>query len=212
MRNRWIGFIVAAITLVVCIWAYPQLPARVATHWDFRGEPNGYSGRFFATFLFPVIIAVVAAVAQVLPKIDPKGKNYLKFNDTYWLLINGVLIFMGVMHLAVIGNAIGAPVSVRRVLPIALGFLFIVIGNYLSRVQPNWFLGIRTPWTLSSDTVWRKTHRLGGWVFVIAGVLFIASAFVPGVASAIPIGVVIALLAVTPVLYSLYLWLRERSS
>lgn len=212
MRNRWIGFIVAAVTLGAAIWAYPQLPARVATHWNLHGEPDGYSGRFVGAFVFPLVILGVALVVQILPKIDPKGKNYLKFNDTYWLLINGVLIFMGVMHLAVLGNAIGAPVSVQRVMPVALGFLFVMVGNYLSRVQPNWFIGIRTPWTLSSDTVWRKTHRLGGWVFVIAGLLFMVSAVLPNsVRATVPLTIVIIVLAVIPVLYSLYLWMRERS-
>jgi uncharacterized membrane protein len=212
MRNRWIGLIVAGIALAAAIWAYPQLPPRVATHWNFRGEADGYSGRFVAAFVFPLAILLFAGLAHVFPKIDPKGKNYPKFDDTYWLLINGVLIFAGVMHLALLGNAIGAPVSIRRVMPVALGFLFIVVGNYLSRVQPNWFLGIRTPWTLSSDTVWRKTHRLGGRVFVIAGVLFMASALVPRARDAVPLAVVIIVLVMTPVLYSLYLWMRERSS
>lgn len=212
MRNRWIGLIVAGIALAAAIWAYPQLPPRVATHWNFRGEADGYSGRFVAAFVFPLAILLLAGLAHVFPKIDPKGKNYPKFDDTYWLLINGVLIFAGVMHLALLGNAIGAPVSIRRVTPVALGFLFIVVGNYLSRVQPNWFLGIRTPWTLSSDTVWRKTHRLGGRVFVIAGVLFMASALVPRARDAVPLAVVIIVLVMTPVLYSLYLWMRERSS
>lgn len=212
MRNRWIGLIVAGIALAAAIWAYPQLPPRVATHWNFRGEADGYSGRFVAAFVFPLAILLLAGLAHVFPKIDPKGKNYPKFDDTYWLLINGVLIFAGVMHLALLGNAIGAPVSIRRVMPVALGFLFIVVGNYLSRVQPNWFLGIRTPWTLSSDTVWRKTHRLGGRVFVIAGVLFMASALVPRARDAVPLAVVIIVLVMTPVLYSLYLWMRERSS
>lgn len=114
MRNRWIGLIVAGIALAAAIWAYPQLPPRVATHWNFRGEADGYSGRFVAAFVFPLAILLLAGLAHVFPKIDPKGKNYPKFDDTYWLLINGVLIFAGVMHLALLGNAIGAPVSIRR--------------------------------------------------------------------------------------------------
>jgi uncharacterized membrane protein len=212
VRNRWIGLIVAAIALAVAVWAYPQLPPRVPSHWNIRGEVDGYAGRFVAAFVFPLAILLIAGLVHVFPKIDPKGANYPKFNDTYWLLINGILIFMGVVYLAVIGNALGAPIPIQRVMPVALGFLFIVLGNYLGRVQPNWFLGIRTPWTLSSDTVWRKTHRLGAWVFVIAGVLFIASALVPTVRSGVPLAVIILVLVMTPVLYSLYLWMRERSS
>jgi uncharacterized membrane protein len=165
-----------------------------------------------AAFVVPLAILGVAALTHVLPKIDPKRANYPKFLDTYWLLINGILIFFGVAYLAVLGNAIGAPVPIQRVMPVALGFLFIVIGNYLGRVQPNWFLGIRTPWTLSSDTVWRKTHRLGAWVFVIAGVLFMASALVPDARGAVPLAVIIVGLVMIPVVYSLYLWMRERAS
>jgi uncharacterized membrane protein len=212
VRNRWIGIIVGAVTLAAAIWAYPQLPPRMPTHWNFHGEADGYSGRFVGAFVMPLAILALAGIAHVLPRIDPKGKNYPKFHDTYWLLINGILIFMGVMCLAVLGNAIGAPVPIQRVMPIALGFLFIVIGNYLGRVQPNWFLGIRTPWTLSSDTVWRKTHRLGAWVFVIAGLLFMGSAFVPGGRGAVPLAVIVIGLVLVPVLYSLYLWMRERAS
>lgn len=212
MRNRWIGVIVGLVALAAAIWAYPQLPPRVATHWNIRGEADGYSGRFVGAFVMPLVILAVAGIARVLPKIDPKGRNYPKFHDTYWLLINGVLIVVGVLHLAVLGNAVGAPVPIQRVIPFALGFLFVVVGNYLGRVQPNWFLGIRTPWTLSSDTVWRKTHRLGAWVFVIAGLLFMASAFVPAARGGAPLVVVIIGLVMVPVFYSLYLWLRERAS
>jgi len=212
VRNRWIGVIVAAVALGAAIWAYPQLPPRVATHWNLRGEADGYSGRFAGAFLMPLAILALAGLAHVLPTIDPKRANYPKFLDTYWLLINGILIFMGVAYLAVLGNAIGAPVPIQRVMPVALGFLFIIIGNYLGRVQPNWFLGIRTPWTLSSDTVWRKTHRLGAWVFVLAGLLFMASAFMPAVRGGVPLAVIIIGLVLIPVVYSLYLWMRERAS
>ena len=200
------------VALAAAIWAYPQLPPRVATHWNIHGEADGYSGRFVGAFVMPLAILAIAGLTQVLSKIDPKRANYPKFLDTYWLLINAILIFMGVVYLAVLGNAIGAPVPIQRVMPVALGFLFIIIGNYLGRVQPNWFLGIRTPWTLSSDTVWRKTHRLGAWVFVIAGLLFMVSAVVPGTRGAVPLAVIIIGLVLVPVVYSLYLWLRERAS
>jgi uncharacterized membrane protein len=212
VRNRWIGLVVAAISLAAGIWAFPRLPAEVATHWNFRGEPDGYSSRFVAAFVFPLAILVLAGLAWALPKIDPKGRDYLKFHDTYWLLINGILIFMGFAHLMVLAAGVGLAVRIQTVMPIAVGFLFVVIGNYLARVQPNWFVGIRTPWTLSSDTVWRKTHRLGAWVFVIAGLVFMAMPFVPGAAGTVPFALVVVGLILTPIVYSFYLWMRERSS
>ena len=212
MRNRWLGFIVAAIAIGVAIWAYPQLPPRVATHWNIRGEADGYSSPLMAAAIFPIVILVMAVVVHILPRIDPKGRNYPKFHGTYWLLMNGVLVFMGIMHAAIMASAVGLPVPMRQVIPLALGFLFIVVGNYLGRVEPNWFLGIRTPWTLSSDTVWRKTHRLGAWAFVAGGVFFMASAFVPIARSSALLGPTVAIVVLVPVLYSLYLWKQEQSS
>jgi uncharacterized membrane protein len=212
VRNRWLGFVVAVLVLAAGVWAYPHLPPRVPTHWNFRGEVDGYSSRFGATVVFPLVILALAGLMQVLPKIDPRGKNYAKFGDTYWLIVNGILIFCGVIQLLVLANGLGAPVSLGRVLPIGIGFLMMVLGNYLGRIQPNWFIGIRTPWTLSSDEVWRKTHRLGGRLFVAAGILFMLSVLVPGMFGMPLIVILIVVVAVIPVLYSLYLWMRERST
>lgn len=212
MKRRWLGFVIVAVVLTAGIWAYPQLPARVATHWNLRGGPDGYSSRFVAAFVFPLALLALVGLAQILPRIYSKGRNYAKFQDTYWLLINGIVIVAGVMCVAILANGAGAPVSMRRVTPAALGFLFVVVGIYLGRVEPNWFLGFRTPWTLSSDTVWRKTHRLGGWLFVVAGLFFMASAALPDVFFGVPLLVAIAVLVGTPILYSLYLWWQEKRS
>lgn len=210
MRNRWLGFVVVLLVLVAGWLAYPHLPPRVPTHWNFRGEVDGYSSRFVATFVFPFVMLGLAALFQVLPKIDPRRTNYAKFSDTYWLIVNGILIFCGIVEALVLANGLGAPVSIGRILPIGIGFLMIVIGNVLGRVQPNWFVGIRTPWTLSSDEIWRKTHRLGGRLFVIGGFLFILSALLPGALGLPTVIVLVMVLVLIPVLYSLYLWLRER--
>jgi len=101
-------------------------------------------------------------------------------------------------------------VKVDRFMPIGVGLLLIVLGNFLTRVEPNWFIGIRTPWTLSSDTVWRKTHRTGGWLMVLAGFFIAASVFLPQGAFLPLLIAAILIMAVIPIVQSYILWKREQ--
>lgn len=210
MRSRWLGYVVAMVAGAASAWAYPRLPPRVAIHWGFSGQPDGYSSKLLAVILLPLVILAMRALLTVLPRIDPKGENYQKFARTYWLIFNGVMLFIGVIHLATLGYGLGAPVRMDRVVAAGAGVLLIVVGNYLTRVEPNWFVGIRTPWTLSSDRVWRRTHRVGGWLLAAGGVLMVLTLFVPA-GAAIPILIgTIAVVAVVPVVLSFLLWRRER--
>lgn len=210
MRSRWLGYAVALVAGAASAWAYPRLPPRVATHWGLTGEPDGYSSKLVAAVLLPLIILALRGLLNLLPRIDPKGENYRKFESTYWLIFNGVILFMGVLHLAMLAFGLGAPVRMDRVVAAGMGVLFIVIGNYLARVEPNWFVGIRTPWTLSSEPVWRRTHRVGGWIFVVGGVLIVLTLFVPaGTVMPILLGT-IGVVAVVPVVLSYLWWRRER--
>src|SRR2546422_7002026 len=108
-------------------------------------------------------------------------------------------------------NGLGRPVAMSRLMPVAMGLLFVVLGNSLSRVQPTWFVGIRTPWTLSSDTVWRKTHRTGGWLMVLGGFVIAACAFLPPSAFLPLFIAAILIMAVIPIVQSYILWKREQS-
>lgn len=211
MHRRWLGLVIAALTIAFSIWAYPKLPGRVPTHWDINGEPNGYSSRMLGVLLMPLMILVLTGVAQVLPRIDPRRANYAKFIGVYWLMINGILLFLAVIHFAMLGNALGARINLTRVALVGVGLLLALIGNYLRQVEPNWFLGIRTPWTLSSDTVWRETHRVGGWVFGLGGLLLVGCAFVRPPAVYWGFGLTIGLVAIVPIVWSYVLWRRERA-
>jgi len=93
---------------------------------------------------------------------------------------------------------------------VGVGLTFIVLGNYLGRVEPNWFIGIRTPWTLESETVWRKTHRIAAWFFVLGGVIVVASALVPGVETEMAFVATLVLAAAVPAALSYILWWREQ--
>ena len=210
MRSRWFGLVIAAVAVAVSIWAYPQLPPTVATHWNVRGTPDGFSSRAVAVAIIPGVILVITALFNVLPRLDPRRENYTKFIGTYWLIANAVILFILIGHAMIIATGLGFAVKIDRLMPIGVGLLFIVLGNYLTRVEPNWFVGIRTPWTLSSDTVWRKTHRTGGWLMVVGGFVIAACAFLPhGAFLPLFIGAIV-IVAVIPIVQSYILWKREK--
>src|SRR3989441_13217624 len=167
MRSRWFGLVIAALAVAVSIWAYPQLPPTVATHWGLNGTPDGYSNRLWALSIIPLMLVIMTAIFNVLPKIDPRHENYAKFLSSYWLIANAVIVFLLVAHGLIIAAGLGLPLKIDRLMPLGIGLLFVFLGNFLTRGEPNWFVGIRTPRTLSSDTVWRRAHRTGGWVVVI---------------------------------------------
>jgi len=210
MRSRWFGLVVALVAVAVSVWAYSRLPQVVATHWNLQGTPDGYSSRFWAAAVMPLVIAGLTGLFNVLPKLDPRHENYAKFLNTYWLIANAVLVFAAVAHALILANALGFTVQVDRLLPVGVGLLFAFLGNYLTRVEPNWFIGVRTPWTLSSDAVWRKVHRTAGWLFVIAGVVIAAGAFAPRNAFVPLFIVTIVVAAAIPVVQSYVLWKREQ--
>lgn len=209
MRSRWFGLVAAALAAMVSIWAYPRLPETVATHWNLRGVPDGYSSRFWAVALMPLVMVGMAGLLRVLPKIDPRRDNYAKFIDSYWLIANVILVFLGLAHVLILANGMGYLVQVDRLLPLGVGLLFAILGNYLTRIEPNWFIGIRTPWTLSSDAVWRKTHRTGGWLFVIGGIVIATGAFAPRGAFVPLFVATVLVVAGIPVVQSYVLWKRE---
>lgn len=212
MRARSLGYVMAAAAAAASIWAYPRLPPEVATHFGPTGQPDSYGSKLVVVAALPLLIVGLRALLSMLPSIDPKGQNYAKFAETYWLIVNGILLFMTIMHLALLGYSLGAPVRVDRVAAAGIGVLLIVIGNYLSRVEPNWFVGIRTPWTLSSDRVWRRTHRAGGWILVVGGALIVATVFVPA-GAALPIFMAtVGIVAVVPVVLSYVWWKQERDA
>jgi len=210
MRSRWFGLVVAALGAVVSVWAYGRLPETVATHWNLQGTPDGFSSRIWAVVLMPLVTVGLTSLFNVLPRVDPRRENYAKFLDSYWLIANAILVFTGVVHGLILANGLGYTVQVDRLLPVGVGLLFVFLGNYLTRVEPNWFIGVRTPWTLSSDTVWRKVHRTAGWLFVIAGIVIAAGAFAPRSAFMPLFVVTIVAAAGIPVAQSYVLWKREQ--
>jgi len=210
MRKLIPALLVLTAATAFSLWAYPQLPAEVATHFDIQGDPDGWSSRLMAVMIVPGLTLLMIGIFTVVPKIDPRRANYTLFNSTYWTVVNSVLLLLLGIHVLLLGKALGWNINMGRVASVGIGGLFIVMGNLMSRVRPNWFMGIRTPWTLSSDTVWRKTHRFGGVAFVIAGLCFLASAILNATWTQYgAIGAAIAA-ALSSVVYSYVAWRQEQ--
>ncbi|MBU1238297.1 SdpI family protein [Myxococcota bacterium] len=199
-----------SISLLATALLYSRLPSRIPIHWNISGEVDRLGPRPMI-FLLAALPFIIEAVFMVLPMLDPRKANYKKHERAYSALRIAVGMFMVSIHWVTMLYSLGSPVSVSLLVPMGVGILFMVIGNFLPQVKPNWFVGIRLPWTLADDKVWKQTHRLGGWLFTILGVLTLASAIIsPRVSFIVLLGGIVLLLATT-VLYSLTLYRRSHS-
>ena len=210
LKTELVPLVLIAIVIIGGFLLYPLLPDRVPTHWNFRGEVDDWSSREFATFLFPSIIIGIYIMMMLLPYLDPRKERYAEFAKVYHIFKNLLVAVFAVLYFVTSLAAIYPSIRVEIVVPFLIGGLFIVMGNYMAKIKSNWFIGIRTPWTLSSETVWQKTHRLGGKLFVAMGIVFIFMAFLPTtIGFSVFIGSLLAA-TFTPIIYSYILYRRER--
>jgi uncharacterized membrane protein len=209
MKSRWLGTAVAAAMWAFALAVYARLPQRVPTHWNLYGQVDGWTEKPWGPLVQPFIATVMLGVLWVLPRIDPRRANVERFAQDRRLLINLLILFFAIVEVATLGATLGWPVEVDRVVPASIGLLFVGLGNYLPRIRSNWFMGIRTPWTLSSERVWRDTHRVGGRAFVAAGLLMALSALLPPTARAWTTGTAVAVALALPLVYSYVAWRRE---
>jgi len=146
----------------------------------------------------------------VVPRIFPRRENFLRFEDTYWFISNMIIGFLCAMNVVVVGHALGWPVSIPTFVLLGIGAMFMLLGNVLPRTRSNWFMGIRTPWTLDSEKVWRETHRLGGRTFMVGGLITMIAAFLPGrIQPWVAMGALMVA-GFIPVVFSYIAWRREK--
>lgn len=172
MRKSEIAiFGIILLSFILSIYFYPQMPEKMASHWNAQGEVDGYMSKFWVLFLMPVILVGLALLFVAIPRIDPLKANIEKFRKYYDGFIILFFVFMLSIHLQVILWNTGIKISPNVIFPVGIGILFFYIGILCEKAKRNWFIGIRTPWTLSSEKVWGKTHKIGGKLFKIAGVI-----------------------------------------
>lgn len=212
MKLRPLAILVAASVvamLAISAWAWGQIPddAQIPIHWGINGQPDGYAPKSVGLLFTPALGVVLGAVFLAIPRIDPR-REHLIASTRAWVAITGsAMLLLVLVHAAVVGAALGATFDMGRLVAIAIGALFAVIGNFLGKTRSNWFMGIRTPWTLSSERSWTKTHRLGGRLFMAVGLLSVVLGLVTTdqiVFFALVPGILVA--AFVPIVYSYFVW------
>lgn len=212
MMRRLVQPLLVALAFVASGLAWSRLPERVPMHWNLAGEVDRYGSRLSGAVMIPLMMLFVWGMMRVLPKIDPRRANYARMEATYELVITMVLASTLALHVVMLGAALGYPIAIDTVVPLVVGALFMVLGNVLPRAKPNWWFGVRTPWTLSNDRVWVRTHRVAGYTMLLAGLALVVLAFVPGEVVKLALLVGAGLAAVVPVVYSYIAWRQETTT
>ena len=205
MKNKKtlvITSLICLLPIIVGALVYKRLPETIATHFDLNGNPDGWSSRAFAVFGLPAILLAVNLLLPFMLRADPKHENMsgALVNITIWTIPVLSLICSGLT----LGRALGYDVRIERVLPVFMGVLFILIGNYLPKTKQSYTMGIKLPWTLASEENWNRTHRLAGFLWVLGGVYFIVMSFIGWSVPAfvLPLAVMVLL----PMVYSYLLY------
>jgi len=166
-------------SVIMAIGLFQIMPDRMITHWGIDGQPNGWMSKFWGLAMFPLINIFMLGVYFFVPKFEPKKDNLAHFRNDYdelILWIFGVLNYIFV--LSYLYN-LGFVFDMGKMIMPGLGVLYIAIGRILPKAKQNYMVGIRTPWTLSSEVVWNKTHRLGGKLFIASGVVSLLAVWLP---------------------------------
>lgn len=173
MRNRWLGVAAIVVMLIFSAVIYSQLPDEIPVQWGFDGQPNRYQPKLIGVLTLPFFALLVIVLRTGLRRIDPRRENYEKFEDTYWLYINVTIFALAVVHVLGLGASAGWELPIARIGLVLAGVVMMIIANEARRVTPNWFLGVRTPWTLSDADVWRETHSVAGRALFAVGALMV---------------------------------------
>lgn len=203
-------WILALLPLAVFLILYARLPETVPIHWNAAGEIDGYGSKLTAGVLF-LITPALALMFQFLPKIDPKKQNYEKFSKYYDYFAIFMMVFMGIVNLITLSEAFKpGKLSVDTVISVLVSVMFIFFGNAMGKIKHNYFVGIKTPWTIADPDVWNKTHRIGGIIWVVLGILCLITTFISPIAF-IAVMLIGALGSTAYLFIMSYIWFKRKN-
>ena len=172
-------FILISASLAISACVYQSMPEQMASHWNAAGDVDGYLPRFLGVFMMPVVSLFMLGLFLVVPKVDPLKANIEKFRDYYDKFILLMVAFLFYIHALTLAWNLGFEFGMGSFVVPAIGVIIYYAGVLMENAKRNWFIGIRTPWTLSSDKVWDRTHKLGSRLFKIAGALMVIGLLFP---------------------------------
>ena len=178
-KSNIIILLIILVSFIGAIYFYPQMPDKMASHWNIKGEADGYMSKFWGLFLMPIIFVGLFLLFILIPKIDPLKENIAKFRkyfDGFMVLIMFFLFY--IYFLSIVWN-LGKRFDMSQMIVPAVAIVFYYCGILIENAKRNWFIGIRTPWTLSSEGVWNKSHKIGGKLFKITGLIALLGIFFP---------------------------------
>jgi uncharacterized membrane protein len=199
-----LGLVVLAFALVAAV--YDRLPERVPSHWNANGVVDATMAKPWGPFMLPLTMAGVFVLLLVLPRISPRGYDMEPFRRAYGVMQLGILGFFFAFSVLVLLAGLGWAVPMNPLVSVGVGVLLVIIGNFMGKVTTNFFVGIRTPWTLADPEVWLRTHRFGGKVIVLAGVAIAIAGLLGTDLHFLLAGVIVA--ALVPVIYSYLIYRR----
>ena len=199
--------LVMLIPMFIGLLLWNQLPEQIPSHWNIHGEVDGWSSKAFAVFFFPGLLMAIHWVCVFASCADPKAKNYHPKMIRLVLWICPVLSLL--LNSMVYATALGYQLSVEIIMPLLVGLMFIIVGNLLPKCRQSYTLGIKLPWTLASEENWNKTHRFGGKVWTVGGVIIMATAFLGSFWLLIATMVV---MVAAPTIYSYCLYRKQTRS
>ncbi len=167
------------LAFLITLLAFPAMPARIAIHWGPAGEVDGYSGKLLGSMIFPALLFILGVLYELIPRIDPRKENIESSRRAYDLVFVAIALFLLIIQTFVLLWNLGYKFQFNSGISIAFGVLFIVLGYALGNIGANWFVGIRTPWTLSNEYVWKRTHSLGQKLFIVSGLISFLGALFP---------------------------------
>jgi uncharacterized membrane protein len=205
-----VALIAAAALLSLAV--FNRLPDPVASHWGYNDQVNGMMSRFWGAFLMPLISLALLGLFVLLPGIDPLKANIAKFREVFNAFITVIIAFLLYIHvLTIVWNLGYQDFRMSTAVVPAVGLLFVFAGLLMRKAKRNFSIGIRTPWTLSSDRVWDETHRLGAILFILSGGLALVGVFFPGGTAYWLVLVPVLVASLFLIIYSYILWTREQS-
>jgi len=209
IRTEWALWVALAAMFLIAALNWNAVPDRIPVHWGLSGQADRWGGRAEGLLLLPAVGLGVYLLLFLAPRIDPGRANYASFAGAYGTVRLVLLLSLLAIQVVTVLAARGVGIEVGTIVPLIVGALLAIVGNLFGKLRPNWFIGIRTPWTLSSKRSWDRTHHVGGWLFMVFGLLLMSTALVRIAWYQIAVIAVIGAGVIGLVVFSYLEWARD---